>query len=137
MISKHTNRMAQFFASVTEEASKPGLDLTTIRRSRLSRSSFARRPSWKVSGSWPAESPTTPDFNASIVASKGLANWSIYSATKAAVAVLRADMDDGFEASSYPRERSEPKIFPKSIPFARFGTPDEIARAVLFSRVGR
>ena len=31
MISKQTNRMAQFFASVTEEASKPGLDLTTIR----------------------------------------------------------------------------------------------------------
>ena len=31
MISKQSNRMAQFFASVTEEASKPGLDLTTIR----------------------------------------------------------------------------------------------------------
>ena len=31
MISKQTDRMAQFFASVTEEASKPGLDLTTIR----------------------------------------------------------------------------------------------------------
>jgi len=31
MISKQTNHMAQFFASVTEEASKPGLDLTTIR----------------------------------------------------------------------------------------------------------
>jgi len=31
MISKQTNQMAQFFASVTEEASKPGLDLTTIR----------------------------------------------------------------------------------------------------------
>lgn len=31
MISKQTNRMAQLFASVTEEAAKPGLDLTTIR----------------------------------------------------------------------------------------------------------
>ena len=31
MISKQTKHMAQFFASVTEEASKPGLDLTTIR----------------------------------------------------------------------------------------------------------
>jgi len=31
MINKQTNHMAQFFASVTEEASKPGLDLTTIR----------------------------------------------------------------------------------------------------------
>ena len=31
MISKQTKDMAQFFASVTEEASKPGLDLTTIR----------------------------------------------------------------------------------------------------------
>ena len=31
MISQQTKHMAQFFASVTEEASKPGLDLTTIR----------------------------------------------------------------------------------------------------------
>lgn len=31
MISKQTTHMAQFFASVTEEASKPGLDLITIR----------------------------------------------------------------------------------------------------------
>ena len=31
MISKKTNHMAQFFASVTAEASKTGLDLTTIR----------------------------------------------------------------------------------------------------------
>ncbi len=31
MISKQTKHMAQFFASVTEHASKPGLDLTTIR----------------------------------------------------------------------------------------------------------
>ena len=31
MISKQTKHMAQFFASVTEEASKPGLDLITIR----------------------------------------------------------------------------------------------------------
>jgi hypothetical protein len=31
MISKQTKHMAQFFASVTEEASKPCLDLITIR----------------------------------------------------------------------------------------------------------
>src|SRR5260370_22072764 len=31
MISKQTKHMAQFFAYVTEHASKPGLDLTTIR----------------------------------------------------------------------------------------------------------
>jgi epsilon-lactone hydrolase len=31
MLNKQTTRMAQFFASVTEQASKPGLDLTTIR----------------------------------------------------------------------------------------------------------
>jgi epsilon-lactone hydrolase len=31
MISKQTTHMAQFFASVTEQASEPGLDLTTSR----------------------------------------------------------------------------------------------------------
>ena len=31
MITKQTNRIAQLFASVTEEAAKPGLELTTVR----------------------------------------------------------------------------------------------------------
>jgi NAD(P)-dependent dehydrogenase (short-subunit alcohol dehydrogenase family) len=89
-------------------------------------------------------------LNASIVASKGLANWSIYSAIKAAVQSfartwttdlkhrrIRVNAVSPGLAETPPWHASEAaeqdvKIFAKSIPFGRFGTPDGIARAVLF-----
>lgn len=59
--------------------------------------------------------PLLPDgasiiLNASIVASKGLASNSVYSATKAACAFIRADVDDGFKGSPHPRKRGEPRL---------------------------
>jgi NAD(P)-dependent dehydrogenase (short-subunit alcohol dehydrogenase family) len=89
-------------------------------------------------------------LNASIVAGKGLPNWSVYSATKAAVRSFARtwamDLKDrrirvnavspGF-TDTPPWHASEVgeqymKMFSSSIPFGRFGTPDEIAQAVVF-----
>jgi NAD(P)-dependent dehydrogenase (short-subunit alcohol dehydrogenase family) len=89
-------------------------------------------------------------LNASIVASKGLPNWSVYSATKAAVRSfartwatdlknrrIRVNaVSPGF-TDTPPWHASEGgeqhmKMFSNSIPFGRFGSPDEIAKAVVF-----
>ena len=89
-------------------------------------------------------------LNASIVASKGLPNWSVYSATKAAVRsfarTMATDLKDrrirvnavspGF-TDTPPWHASEAgerymKIVSNGIPAARFGTADEIAKAVVF-----
>ncbi len=103
--------------------------------------------------------PLLPDgasiiLNASIVASKGLSANSVYSATKAAVrsfartwttdlrdrrirvnAVSPGSIDtpglSGLLASS-PTGEQRAKMISNSIPLARFGTPDEIAKAVVF-----
>ena len=93
-------------------------------------------------------------LNASIVGSKGLAANSVYSATKAAVrsfartwttdlkarrirvnAVSPGSIDTpgarDLLASSEVGEKRK-KIIAESVPLARFGTPDEIAKAVVF-----
>jgi NAD(P)-dependent dehydrogenase (short-subunit alcohol dehydrogenase family) len=99
--------------------------------------------------------PLMPDggaiiLNASIVASKGLPNWSVYSATKAAgrsfARTWTTDLKDrrirvnavspGFTDtppwhSSEVVEQSMETIS-NTVPHARFGTPDEIAKAVVF-----
>ncbi len=103
--------------------------------------------------------PLLPDcasiiLNACIVASKGLSANSVYSATKAAVrsfartwttdlrdrrirvnAVSPGSIDtpglSGLWASS-PTGEQRAKMISNSIPLARFGTPDEIAKAVVF-----
>ena len=89
-------------------------------------------------------------LNASIVASKGLPNWSVYSATKAAVRsfarTMATDLKDrrirvnavspGF-TDTPPWHASQAgerymKSVSNGIPIARFGTADEIANAVVF-----
>ena len=89
-------------------------------------------------------------LNASIVASSGLQNVSVYSATKAAVRSFArtwtTDLKDrrirvnavspGF-IDTPPWHASEAgeqfmKVISDSIPFGRFGTPEEIAKAVAF-----
>src|SRR5262252_8089277 len=103
--------------------------------------------------------PLLPDgasivLNASIVASKGLAANSVYSATKAAVRSFArtwtTDLKDrrirvnaispgsietpglnDLLASSDAGERRR-KMISGSVPLGRFGTPDEIAKAVVF-----
>jgi NADP-dependent 3-hydroxy acid dehydrogenase YdfG len=50
-------------------------------------------------------------LNASIVASKGFAGWSVYSATKAACSFVPANLDNGLEGSPPPRERAEPRLY--------------------------
>jgi NAD(P)-dependent dehydrogenase (short-subunit alcohol dehydrogenase family) len=103
--------------------------------------------------------PLLPDgasiiLNASIVASKGLSMNSVYSATKAAIrsfartwttdlkdrrirvnAVSPGSIDtpglSGLLASSEAGEQRK-KMISSSVPLGRFGTPDEIARAVVF-----
>jgi NAD(P)-dependent dehydrogenase (short-subunit alcohol dehydrogenase family) len=103
--------------------------------------------------------PLMPDgaaiiLNASIVASKGLAANSVYSATKAAVrsfartwttdlkarrirvnAVSPGSTDtpglNDLLASSEVGEQRK-KLISNAVPLGRFGTPDEIARAVVF-----
>jgi NAD(P)-dependent dehydrogenase (short-subunit alcohol dehydrogenase family) len=103
--------------------------------------------------------PLLPDgasiiLNASIVASKGFSANSVYSATKAAVRSFArtwtTDLKDrricvnavspGFIdtpglsellASSEVGEQRK-KMISNSVPLGRFGTPDEIAKAVLF-----
>lgn len=103
--------------------------------------------------------PLMPDgaaiiLNASIVASKGLAANSVYSATKAAVrsfartwttdlkarrirvnAVSPGTTDtpglsDLLASSQVGEERK--KMISNAVPLGRFGTPDEIAKAVVF-----
>ena len=103
--------------------------------------------------------PLMPDgasiiLNASIVASKGLPDWSVYSATKAAVrsfartwttdlkarrirvnAVSPGSIDtpglSELLASAEVGEQRK-KMIANSVPLGRFGTPDEIAKAVVF-----
>lgn len=103
--------------------------------------------------------PLLPDgasiiLNASIVASKGLSANSVYSATKAAVrsfartwttdlkgrririnAVSPGSIDtpglNGLLASSEAGEQRRKMIF-STVPLGRLGTPDEIAKAVVF-----
>jgi NAD(P)-dependent dehydrogenase (short-subunit alcohol dehydrogenase family) len=99
--------------------------------------------------------PLLPDgasiiLNASIVASKGFPEWSVYSATKAAVrsfartwtADLKARrirvnaVSPGFTDTApwRAREGAEQRIksISTSIPFGRFGAPEEIAKAAVF-----
>jgi len=99
--------------------------------------------------------PLMPDgasiiLNASIVASKGLPAWSVYSASKAAVrsfartwttdlkarrirvnAVSPGFTDTAPWHSTEAAEESM-KTISSSVPLGRFGTPDEIAKAVAF-----
>ena len=103
--------------------------------------------------------PLMPDgssiiLNASIVASKGLAANSVYSATKAAVrsfartwttdlkdrrirvnavspgSIETPGLDDLLASSEAGGQRR--KMISNSVPLGRLGTPDEIAKAVLF-----
>jgi NAD(P)-dependent dehydrogenase (short-subunit alcohol dehydrogenase family) len=103
--------------------------------------------------------PLLPDgasiiLNASIVASKGLASNSVYSATKAAVrsfartwttdlkdrrirvnAVSPGSIDTpGLSdlLASSPAGEQRLKMISNTIPLGRLGTPDEIAKAVVF-----
>ena len=99
--------------------------------------------------------PLMPDgasiiLNASIVASKGLPDWSVYSATKAAVRSFArtwtTDLKDrrirvnalspGFTDTPpwHSTEAAEQSMqtISSSVPLGRFGTPDEIAKAVVF-----
>jgi NAD(P)-dependent dehydrogenase (short-subunit alcohol dehydrogenase family) len=89
-------------------------------------------------------------LNASIVASKGLPDWSVYSATKAAVRSFArtwtTDLKDrrirvnavspGFSDTppwhSIEAAEERMKVIANSVPLGRFGTPDEIAKAVVF-----
>jgi NAD(P)-dependent dehydrogenase (short-subunit alcohol dehydrogenase family) len=103
--------------------------------------------------------PLLPDgasviLNASVVGSKGLSSNSVYSATKAAVrsfartwttdlrdrrirvnAVSPGTIDtpglNGLLASSEAGEQRR-KMISSAVPLGRFGTPDEIAKAVVF-----
>jgi NAD(P)-dependent dehydrogenase (short-subunit alcohol dehydrogenase family) len=103
--------------------------------------------------------PLLPDgasiiLNASVAGSKGLATYSVYSATKAAIrsfartwttdlkdrrirvnAVSPGSIDTpaarDLLASSDVGEKRK-KMIADSVPVGRFGTPDEIAKAVLF-----
>jgi NAD(P)-dependent dehydrogenase (short-subunit alcohol dehydrogenase family) len=103
--------------------------------------------------------PLMPDgasiiLNASIVASKGLSSNSVYSATKAAIrsfartwttdlkdrrirvnaispgTIDTPGLNDLLASAEAGRERV--KMIHRSIPLGRFGTPDEIAKAVVF-----
>src|SRR5207237_10445170 len=100
--------------------------------------------------------PLLPDgasiiLNASIVASKAIApEWSVYSATKAAVRSFArtwtTDLKDrriGVTAVSPGYTDTPPwhsieaaeetmKTISNSVPLGRFGTPDDIAKAVMF-----
>lgn len=99
--------------------------------------------------------PLMPDgasiiLNASIVASKGLPDWSVYSATKAAVRSfartwttdlknrrIRVNaVSPGFTDTPpwHATQAAEQhmKVVSNSVPLGRFGTPDEIAKAVVF-----
>jgi NAD(P)-dependent dehydrogenase (short-subunit alcohol dehydrogenase family) len=93
-------------------------------------------------------------LNASIVASKGFPEWSVYSATKAAVRSFArtwtTDLKDrrirvnavspgytktpGLSAvmASTGAGKRQSEMISNSVPLGRLGTPDEIARAVVF-----
>jgi NAD(P)-dependent dehydrogenase (short-subunit alcohol dehydrogenase family) len=106
--------------------------------------------------------PLLPDgasiiLNASIVASKGLGANSVYSASKAAVrsfartwttdlrqrrirvnavnpgATDTPGLSDLLASAEARRERMQ--TLSTSVPLGRLGTPDEVARAVVFSRL--
>ena len=99
--------------------------------------------------------PLMPDgasiiLNASIVASKGLPAWSVYSATKAAlrsfartwttdwkerrirVNVVSPGFTDTPAWHSTEAGAQQLKLVAQSIPLGRLGTPNEIAKAVVF-----
>jgi NAD(P)-dependent dehydrogenase (short-subunit alcohol dehydrogenase family) len=103
--------------------------------------------------------PLLPDgasiiLNASIVASKGLPDWSVYSATKAAVRSFARTWTTDLQerrirvnaVSPGPIEtpglhdlvastgagEQRVKMLSNSVPLGRLGTPDEIAKAVVF-----
>jgi NAD(P)-dependent dehydrogenase (short-subunit alcohol dehydrogenase family) len=99
--------------------------------------------------------PLMPDgasiiLNASIVASKGLPNWSVYSATKAAVRSFARTWTTDLKARRIrvnavsPGSTDTPpwhvgegaeqriKTISNGIPLGRFGTPDDVAKAVVF-----
>jgi NAD(P)-dependent dehydrogenase (short-subunit alcohol dehydrogenase family) len=99
--------------------------------------------------------PLIPDggaiiLNASIVATKGFADWSMYSAAKAAVRSLARTwtsdlkqrrirvnaVSPGFTDTPawHVNEVAEQRIpaISKTVPHERFGTADEVAKAVLF-----
>jgi NAD(P)-dependent dehydrogenase (short-subunit alcohol dehydrogenase family) len=89
-------------------------------------------------------------LNASIVASKGLPDWSVYSATKAAVRSLARTWTTDLKARRIRVNAVSPgftdtppwrsiegaeeviKMNSRNVPLGRFGTPDEIAKAVVF-----
>lgn len=90
-------------------------------------------------------------LNASIVASKGFANWSVYSATKAAVRSFArswtSDLKDrrirvnaispGYIDTAPWQSNALTEIRANiessdSVPLGRFGTADEVAKAVVF-----
>ena len=89
-------------------------------------------------------------LNASIVASKGLADWSVYSASKAAVRSFARTWTTDLKARRIRVNALSPgftdtppwhsiegaegrmKIISSSVPLGRFGTPDESAKAVVF-----
>jgi NAD(P)-dependent dehydrogenase (short-subunit alcohol dehydrogenase family) len=99
--------------------------------------------------------PLLPDgasviLNASIVASKGLPNWSVYSATKAAVRSFARTWTTDLKARRIRVNAVSPgfidtppwhasdaaeqamKVFAGGVPLGRYGTADEIAKAVVF-----
>jgi len=99
--------------------------------------------------------PLMPDgasiiLNASVVASKGLPDWSIYSATKATVRSfartwttdlknrrIRVNAVSPGYTDTPPWHSAEGaeqlmKSISKGVPLGRFGTPDEVAKAVVF-----
>ena len=99
--------------------------------------------------------PLLPDrasiiLNASVVASKGSPDWSIYSATKAAVRSFARTLTTDLKARRIRVNAVSPglidtppwhatqaaeqamKSFASTVPLARFGTPDEVANAVVF-----
>jgi NAD(P)-dependent dehydrogenase (short-subunit alcohol dehydrogenase family) len=99
--------------------------------------------------------PLIPDgasiiLTASIVASKGLPDWSVYSATKAAVRSfartwttdlkprrIRVNAVSPSFTDTPPWHATQAaeqhmKVISSSVPLGRFGTPDETAKAVVF-----
>jgi NAD(P)-dependent dehydrogenase (short-subunit alcohol dehydrogenase family) len=99
--------------------------------------------------------PLMPDgasiiLNASTVASKGFPDWSVYSATKAAVRSFARTWTMDLKARrirvnavspgytdtppwhSIEAAEERMKTISSGVPWGRFGTPDEIAKAVLF-----
>ena len=99
--------------------------------------------------------PLLPDgasiiLNASIVAGKGLPNWSVYSASKAAVRSFARTWTTDLKARRIRVNALSPgyidtppwhasdageqamKVFASGVPLGRFGFADEIAKAAVF-----